>query len=246
MIITGALKGIGKLDRLVHSGEKSLSLNILEEQLKFVIKFKHSNTVVYTVALDHLKNYCGNHQKNSRTLVDRAWEFCNIITNLKTVPKKLSDSPPLLRKQPVFDTSLCSDVRKADNPVALAFLTRELVLSHEERISVYTDASISWQGRVGFGVFFDTNPPVPFPNKFSFRMNDNISIFKAEFFGINFAALEIYQSFHTDNNLVLYDDSLYSIASLKTSHSLTNNNLVQDIFSLIKKAKYDRRNCLDS
>ena len=111
-------------------------------------------------------------------------------------------------------------------------LCQEIICSYDDCIQVYTDAALVNSGLVGFGVHFVSNIPLPFSKDNSFRLNNGISIYKAEMFAINFA-LKRFASTQLNVPLVLFTDSLSSVRSLISGRSVTNNNLVLDTLELI-------------
>jgi ribonuclease HI len=88
-------------------------------------------------------------------------------------------------------------------------------------------ASKNLCGKVGIGIYIN------FPNNleplsFSIRLNNDLSIYKAELYAI-FHSLQIIESLDNISDISIFTDSLSAAHSIKINRSKTNNHLVNDI-----------------
>ena len=73
-------------------------------------------------------------------------------------------------------------------------------------------------------------------NKYSIRLPDNISTYKAELCGILTALQKVISVGYTDS-LTIFTDSLSSVQSIATRHTSTNPNMLNEIYRYSKSLR---------
>lgn len=139
---------------------------------------------------------------------------------------------------PQIDTTLTNYGDKNENSNILKALADGIIEASSEYVSVFTDASKLAEGQVGFGVIIRQRS---LPDcVISLRLNDNITIYKAELFAIYYSLLYV-ASQYSLKKISVYSDSLSSVTSIATCSSTANPTILNNILSIITLNKLQVR-----
>ena len=128
--------------------------------------------------------------------------------------------------------SLSGKVDKLSNPALAKAAADELIGSNKVGRQVFTDASLT-DGKAGVGILIMEDQHNSLA-KYSIRLSDNISIYKAELHGILLALAKVYETGYS-GKLILYTDSMSCVQSISTKRSYTNPNALDKIFTQAAK-----------
>jgi hypothetical protein len=103
-----------------------------------------------------------------------------LLEQLTCCDNRVSALPPWSLKPPQTDVTVTTWGDKNENANVLKALADGMIEANSEYLSVFTDASKLADGQVGFGVIVKSPSASDFV--ISLRLNDNITIYKAELF----------------------------------------------------------------
>jgi ribonuclease HI len=237
-LAAGALSGTPLSDLLVHTGELSLALQRQNKLINLAIKISAiPNTGNKNMLIDHWANYYQKGSAVKQTLYQFTSDFKKTIEYLTIDDYHVAPSPPWNLREPVIDDSLHGEINKSLNPhpiVASALAKIDQDCSH---LQIYTDASKTKAGVTAIGIYIKYIP-LNAEICLNSRLNNKISIFKAELFGIYYALL-ITSAYNLPVPISLYSDSLSSIIAIQSRHSQTNQNILNNILQLVSDRPTD-------
>jgi hypothetical protein len=132
---------------------------------------------------DHWSNHYPKGCITRQTLHQFIAEFQTRITDLTIDDYHVAPSPPWNLREPVIDYSLHNEVNKTINPHPIVANALAKIDTDRKSIQIYTDASKTKAGVTAIGIYLKY-VPLNAEIAINYRLNDHISIFKAELFGI--------------------------------------------------------------
>lgn len=179
---------------------------------------------------DSWYNYYDTHSERRRFIYDDSLSVKPQLDAPVCCDTAVATLPSWRLKCPQIDTTLTNYGDKNENANVLETLADGIIHANIECLSVFTDASKLSDRQVGFGVMI-REPSVP-EVSLSLRLNDNISIFKAELFAIYYTQLYVTSEYPLQK-IFIYTDSLSSVSSIASGNTSTNHIILNNLLSII-------------
>jgi ribonuclease HI len=212
--------------------EPPLHLKRLQHQLTTIARAKFTpNHPAKSITEDHWTNHYSKCKAANPSIYTKTSPYHKAIFSLNIESPHSSQIAPWNNKPVTTDDSLTQEIKKSECPTALLTLAKQeiQILTELNHTIIYTDASKTTQGKTGIGIYINET------TKWQYRLSNDISIFAAEMTAIK-TALELVKNIKA-NKITIATDSLSSLRSIKSRHSNTNTNLLNNIFCTIAGLK---------
>jgi hypothetical protein len=207
-------------DTLALAGEPTLRFDFIKRLRRFGAKATFNEDLyIATIFKDSWYNHYGNQSERRQIIWDAFLSVKPQLDGLVRCDKVLATLPPWRMKYPQIDTTLTNCGDKNENANVLKTLADGIIDANSACLTVFTDASKLSDGQVGFGVV--VREPSASEVTHSVRLNDNISIFKAELFAIYYALLNV-TAVYPLQKIFIYTASLSSVSSIASGNTATN------------------------
>jgi ribonuclease HI len=233
---THALPYTNKKALQVYCNETPIHLCMLKIKILFMAKVKnHRNLELAILAKDHWTTTYGTYRENRSTLYSATADFFNTHKEYILEAPIRALLPPWVSSRAIFNKTIILLENKNVNPLPGLTLANEIIENSPNSYHIYTDASVSCEGKAGIGVYIKS-PISTISTEISLRINNNSPIYKAELFAIYYSLLYL-SSLEIANPIAIFSDSMSAISSIESNHSNSNNNLVMQILSLLDQIK---------
>jgi ribonuclease HI len=145
--------------------------------------------------------------------------------------------PPWLMSYPATDTSIADSTRKHQDSDAARKALCDVIIdsTRHTHTHMYSDASKSENGRVGAGLYNTITDDTQ-----SFRLSDNVSIYKAELTAVQLAVSSLWLGAPPNKPAIIFTDSLSAVTSIKQRKSTSAPALLNNILTAVHELQTEK------